>query len=151
MASVCLLSCVWCRCLVAESRSLKAINCSWCSERWTQEDSYPSGPYFMVRVHYVQHSEGIHHSAMEDLSSWSRENISVWMCVSVGVCAGIWMCAAVSIASQAMWLLSTLRVCVQSMALIEVTFSVAVRRMYQSFNLRSLNLRSLLPVQRTPV
>lgn len=24
--------------------------------------SYPWGPYFMGRVHYVQHSEGIYHS-----------------------------------------------------------------------------------------
>ncbi len=90
-------------CLAAGSRSVKAINCSWCSKRWTQEDSYPSAPYFMVWVHYVQHSEGIHHSAMEDLSFWSLENISVGMHAFVCVC----VCAAVTIVSHVMSLLST--------------------------------------------
>lgn len=84
---VCLLSCV----LAAESRSVKAINCSWCSERWLQEDLYHSSPYFMLRVHYVQHSEGIHHSAMEDLSFWF---FGKYLCVHVcgRVCAWIWVC-----------------------------------------------------------
>lgn len=67
----------------AEPRSVKAINYSWCTERWTQEDSYPRAPYFMVREHYVQHSEVIHHET-GDLSFGSVENIS--QCMSVFVC-----------------------------------------------------------------
>lgn len=81
-------------CLASESRSVKAIKCSWCSERWTEEDSCPSVPYFMVRVHYVEHSEGIHHSAMGNLSFWSwRNNIwcVAWVLECVCVCQGVCM------------------------------------------------------------
>ena len=129
--------------LAAESRSVKAINCSWCSVRWTQEDSYPSGLYFMVRVHYVQHSGEIHHSAMEDLSFWSLENISECMCVCVcvTVCAWMWVDTAVTVASHVMSPLSTVY---SRNALIEVTFHVAVRKTYPNFSLYSLHFFFLL-------
>lgn len=89
---MCVRSHVSFRCLAAKSRSLKAINCSWCRARWSQEDFYLSSPYFMDWVHYVQHSEGIHHSAMEDLSFRSLENICVCLRVVVWIC----VCTAVT-------------------------------------------------------
>lgn len=123
------------RCLAAESRSVKAINCSWCSERWTQEDSYPSSPYFMVRLHHVQHSEGIHHSAMGDLSLWSLENNPACTSVCQGICManGVY----VYVTSHVMSPLSMVYVCVQSMGLIEATCQIAIIQTYSNSNLHS--------------
>lgn len=59
------------------------------SERRTREDSHPRGPYFMVRVHCVLHSEGIHHGAVGDSSLWSLHvcvcQSNMVLCVSSAV------------------------------------------------------------------
>lgn len=126
---LCALMCVICA--AAESHSVKAINYSWCSERWTQEDSYPSAPYFMVREHYVQHSEGIHHSAMRDLSSGSLENISgKYLSVHERLCVCLCVCVLQGLSLHSSLLSVCLCECVSSMTLTKATCHVAITQTF---------------------